>query len=237
MKTLKYILLFLVPLFCFTECEDEDETPIAYNITVETQEAKVLGNTSAELSFSTLNDNNQGIYKTGILYSTEASLINAKDEFQAGNHSSQFSRTIESLKRNTTYYFKGYVEDYWGNRIEGKALSFTTRNDAAKVVTGSGRQTGVRTFFINPTGQLCYRFDYTLYSTLIGSDEIESWGINVYDSYIDRKHSLPVKEGENSISFWVETTYSTKTYNYKAYAKLKNGSYIYGDTKSIYLHY
>lgn len=237
MKTFKHIFLFLATVVCMTGCADEESSPVASSIIVETQEAKAVGNTSAELSFKIPNGSREGIYKTGILYSTDPSLTNAQDEFQAGNYSSQFSRTIESLKRNTTYYFKGYVEDSRGNRIEGKMLSFTTKNDAAKVVTGSGKQTGVKTFFINPTGALCYRFDYTIYSTLTGSDEIESWGINVYDSYIDKKHSLPVKEGESSISFWVETTSPTKTYNYKAYAKLKNGSYIYGDTKNIYLHY
>lgn len=237
MKTFKYIFPFLATVVCMTGCLDDEDSPVACNIIVETQEAKTIGNTYAELSFKIPNGSNEGIYKTGILYSTDASLTNAQDEFEAGNRNSQFSRTIQSLKRNTTYYFKGYVEDSRGNHIEGKTLSFTTKNDAAKVVTGSGKQTGVKTFFINPTGALCYRFDYTIYSTLIGSDEVESWGINVYDSYTDKKHSLPVKEGVNAISFWVETTYSTKTYNYKAYAKLKNGSYIYGDIKSIYLHY
>lgn len=237
MKTLKYIFPFLATVVCMTGCADNEDSPVACNIIVETQEAEAVGNNSAELSLTIANYSYRSGYKTGILYGTDASLVNAQDKYETGNYNYQFSRTIESLKRNTTYYFKGYVEDSWGNRIEGATLSFTTKNDAAKVVTGSGKQTGVKTFFINPTGALCYRFDYTIYSTLTGSDEIESWGINVYDSYIDKKHSLPVKEGESSISFWVETTSPTKTYNYKAYAKLKNGSYIYGDIKNIYLHY
>lgn len=240
MKTFKYILLFLVPLFCFTECEDEDETPIACNITVETQEAKVLGNTSAELSFSTLNDNNQGIYKTGILYSTEASLINAKDEFQAGNHSSQFSRTIESLKRNTTYYFKGYVEDYWGNRIEGKALSFTTRNEPFSITTGGYTQTNAQYKYLGFTGSngklYNYEFNFTLYATLVNAEDVDSWGIVWFNDYT-RLYYGDAKEGTLSGSFSLVSNSSSGSHTYQAFAKLKDGTYKYGEMRTIYYSY
>lgn len=236
MKTLKYIFPFALSFFCLTGCE-EDERPEVCDIVVKTQEATVLGNSSARLSLEVVKGKYEGSYKTGLLYGTDASLTDAKDKFQAGNSSTQFSQTIDSLKRNTTYYFKGYVEDARRNRIEGETLSFTTRNEAAKVITGKGVQTGKKTFFINPTGALCYRFDYELYSTLTGSDEVDNWGINVYDSYTNKKYALSLGEGEKSMSFWVETTYATKSYNYRAYAKLKNGTYIYGDIKTIYLRY
>lgn len=240
MKTFKHIFLFLATVICMTGCVDEESSPVASSIIVETQEAEAVGNTSAELSFKIPNGSREGIYKTGILYSTDPSLTNAQDEFQAENYSSQFSRTIKSLKRNTTYYFKGYVEDSWGNRIEGKMLSFTTKNEPFSITTGGYTQTNAQYKYLGFTGTngklYNYEFHFTLSATLVNAEDVDSWGIVWFNEYTPLYYG-DVKEGTLSGSFSLVSNSSSGNHTYQAFAKLKDGTYKYGEIRTIYYSY
>ena len=241
MKTLRYYFPVIALAFCVAGCNDEDETPTACHLTVETQEATVLGNTSAELSFKTSNgESRSGVYKTGILYDTDISLTNAKDEFQAGNNSTQFSRTIESLTRNTTYYFKGYVEDAWGNRIEGETRSFTTLNNPFSITTGGYTQTNAQYKYLGFAGDngklYSYSYSFTIFATLVSVEDVVSWGIVWFNNYNELYYGNP-KEGTlyGTFSLVANTTSGSNTY--QAYAKLKDGTYKYGSVKTLYFNY
>lgn len=240
MKTLKYIFPFLATVVCMTGCADNEDSPVACNIIVETQEAEAVGNNSAELSLTIANYSYGSIYKTGILYGTDASLINAQDKYETGNYNYQFSRTIESLKRNTTYYFKGYVEDSWGNRIEGATLSFTTKNKSFSITTGGYTQTNAQYKYLGFTGSdgkfYNYAFYFTLYATLVNAEDVDSWGIKWFNKDIPLYYG-DVKEGTLSGSFSLVSNASSGTQTYRAFAKLKDGTYKYGEIKTIYYSY
>lgn len=240
MKTLKYIFPFALSFFCLTGCE-EDERPETCDIVVKTQEATVLGNSSVRLSLEVVKGKYEGSYRTGLLYGTDASLTDAKDKFQAGNSSTQFSQTIDSLKRNTTYYFKGYVEDARRNRIEGETLSFTTRNEAFSITTGGYTQTNSQYKYLGFTGEnkqlYNYRYTFTLYATLVNVEDVVSWGIVWFNDYTELYYGS-IEEGTLSGTFSLLTNSSYGTHTYRAYAKLKDGTYKYGDMKTItYRHY
>lgn len=239
MKTLKYnLFLITLSIFCFFGCSDEDD-PTVCDITVHTQEATVLGNTTAYLSFKALGKETGGIDKAGILYGTDASLANATDESKEYS-GTEFNKTIKSLKRNTIYYFKGYVEDPWGNRIDGEILSFTTRNDPFSITTGGYTQTDSQykyTGFMGTNGNIYkYSYSFALYATLVNPEEVESWGIVWFNEYYNLYYGN-AEEGTRHGIFSLLANYSSGNHYYKAYAKLKDGSYRYGNIETVYYNY
>ncbi len=238
MKTLKYYIGFMLCACCFSGCAEEDE-PEVCNIVVTTQEATLIGNTSATLSLQ-LSGAYGTSYKTGILYGANASLIDAKDASQSGYNSSQFSEKIESLKSNTTYYFKGYIEDKWGNRIEGTTRTFTTKSEPFSITTGTYVQTSAQykyQGFIGENGKFYnYSYSFILSATLINSENVSSWGIVWFDKYYELYYG-DVREGTLSRTFSAVSNSSSGSATYRAYAKFKDGTYQYGSIKTLTFRY
>lgn len=234
MKAKIYFKYMAVILFFSAGCsQSEDAEPEICNIIVTTEDVTVLGNNSAQLTLYISGTTSQ-VYKSGLYYGTEPGLTGAK-EIQYESNSSSHTVTLSSLAAGTKYYFKGYAEDDWGSRIESETDTFTTHNEPFSIVTGNYSQTDSQYklygFVGNNHQYYNYSYTFTLYATLTNAEDIDSWGIVWFDDYI--KLGATGEEGTRSGSFGLLSKSAYGTHTYKAYAKLKDGSYRYGNVETL----
>lgn len=221
---MKKLCFFCLVALALSGCEKdpsvENDTPV-----IASGLATNISNTSATINIQITN---YGIAtnEIGVIYSTSKSFTNAERE--AGGSGVCY---ITGLTRNTEYYYKAYATngtDY----VFGDIKSFTTLNASAFVTTVNAYSLGYNSSYSYP-----YRFNVAV--SIVGLDQVVEWGVMVSS---DKNFSYNSKsaitdfgyvEGTTYIQSWGSTV--TGTRYCRAYAKLLNGSYIYGITKTVIL--
>ena len=129
------------------------------------------------------------------------------------------------------YYYKAYAT----NGVDygfGDIKSFSTLNTSAVVTTVYAYSLGYNVNYVYP-----YRFKVAV--SIVGIDQVLEWGVMV-SNYADFSYNTTSAiydasyvEGATYIQSWGAK--STGTMYCRAYAKLLNGTYIFGNTKSVVL--
>ena len=215
-----FCLVSLVLCGCEKDPSVENNTPsIASGLVTN------ITNTSATINIQ-ITSYSDAACNVGVIYSTSKSFTNAKRE--DGEPGLCY---ITGLTRNTMYYYKAYATngtDY----VFGEVRTFTTLNTSATVTTVNAYSLGYNSSYSYP-----YRFNVAV--AIVGLDQVEEWGVMVSS---DKNFSYNSKsaitdfgyvEGTTYIQSWGSTI--TGTRYCRAYAKLLNGSYIYGITKTVIL--
>lgn len=123
MKVQKYYqgLIFLSALY-FIGCSTEDDKPEKFSGSIITQTAENIEPHSATISFKLSSD--FAFSKGGFFFDTNEDLDSPQTILSSGGTTQ--SATVKELAPSTIYYYQGYVEDTFGNRVKGNILSFTT---------------------------------------------------------------------------------------------------------------
>lgn len=221
MRKLCFFGLVTLGLFaCEKDPAVENNTP-----SISTGVATNISNTSATIGIQITNYS-YAACEIGVIYSTSRNFSNAGR--MAGESGSCY---IDGLARNTLYYYKAYATngvDY----VFGDIKSFSTLNASAVVTTVYAYSLGYNVNYAYP-----YRFNVAV--SIVGIDQVLEWGVMVSD-YVDFSYNTTsaiydasYAEGTTYIQSWGAK--SLGTIYCRAYAKLLNGSYIFGNTKSVVL--
>lgn len=213
--------LFFCLVVLLMSCKKDPE-PISLP-TITTGDASVCGNTVVFDSH---------IYgsssSSGILYST-----NSNFDFNSGNLVSQgelIDFGLLNLTPNTTYYYKAFATDNYGNNIMGDLENFRT-GTAISIKTGDYAYIGYNKYW--------RYYSYTLSASLKGINEVSEWGIMVSsNSNFNNANKCKFEDsyytdGTTYIQYWNFKT--NNVFYYRAYVHLNNGIWIYGDINELYV--
>ena len=228
------------------------KTKAVATATVSNAEATSIGNTGASLNGS-YSGATGTINAAGFYYGTSSG--NLANKVTATGTQTPFSVALSGLTKNTTYYFKAYVEEYNENsgeneeRLASGTLSFTTTDLTPQVAEGwlelpaiTGNEDFVGKFYGSgaSTGSnrnYSYNYNYTYYASLwvayplcgthkSGSASTSSWR---YNPNIDNDKQVNI----------VSNSYGTM-YNASSYARghqCPNASRKSDDTMNLHTYY
>jgi len=226
----KYISFFLI-LNVFVGCDPLENKPTSILYTVTTNDATAITNSTAKIS-----------YTMTPLYSGESGVYLSKNS-QFGNpmefrshYNDLFSVDATGLERNTTYYYKAFIGGIYGEYVYGNVLSFTTKDHSASIATEAAYQTEKN---YSSAGYLydgnTYHYKYTWVApfTVISAENFSECGICIGST------SFPLSfiEGINNLRMMTWSNSSSASLSYYAYGKLKDGTYLYGNSKTINFSY
>jgi hypothetical protein len=233
MKNLNRFLLIIV-CFTFFCCDNEYPGPNAITYNVVTNNATDITKTSAAISFT-----------ISPVYSGEYGIFLSEDpNFDGYTIHRNFDKdsyyvNLSDLDYNTTYYYKAYIGGIYGEYIFGNVLSFTTKDIIPTITTGNAvikSKTYISEGYTSNGITYYYKFNIDFPITITGAIKFTECGIYLIDKETFFNASSIIN-GTNTINLITYCTASTLSYNYKAYGKLTDGSYIYGEIKSLYLSY
>jgi hypothetical protein len=226
----KIIIKMLIGVATLAIYSCESDLYPSENPTIVTEDVTNISNTSAILEI-TVNGGTSYSEIKGVLYSSNNR--NPDKNSQKIELDSYYSSArLNNLTKGTTYYYRSYVrrgDDY----IYGSIKSFKTTNiiTSARVLTGDGYS----------NGYYSGKYHFSINTFAWGLDEISEWGNQVSSSTdfsspaIGAITNLDYLEGTAHLQKWNAGT--TGYRYYRAYAKLKSGSSIFGEIKSIHVTY
>lgn len=217
-----------------------EKDPISENTipVISTGKATGIGNTSATLNI--IVNEGRAVVKSGMIFGSHSDLSASESHV----YEYESSVPVIGLKKNTLYYFKAYAVDDLGNFIYGDVSSFRTKDLDPSVRTEIASYESYDFKLIDFYPRIVYEFtDYfNVCASLVANDKVLEWGVCVSDendflnsSYFYFPYLQYYYEGSvEKLRLQKKTTspYSFYIY-YRAYAKLLNGNYIYGDIKTV----
>lgn len=230
----KKCILLIIPLLVIG-CEvDPDIEALPF---IKTGTATSIGNASAKISIQFSCEKYPK--EVGILLSTEETIFSDAttvlfDPFY-DRVDGVLTKMVEGLTDGQTYYFWAFAKDDLNQYIVGNRAQFTTKRTDAKVTTGDWGYLGY-------DASKDYPFSYYYEASLSGLSFISSWGIllstneafsNASDYDLPLINYVQGTTERLNLNWRFNSGYRT-THFFKAYAVLKTGETIYGQTKEVY---
>lgn len=243
MKTsMIFRMIGLVFIYSLFGCGDEKEVSDLTVPEIETAITTHITSTTATCGGNVLEDGGYLVYSRGICYGLAPKpTVESNRSISSGSGKGDFECYLNDLTESTTYYVRAYATNSIGTSY-GNEESFVT--DEAEV---SPQKAAVTTVSLVQTsseysasgftyGGISYNYKYgwTVQVELSGASFVSEFGYVLNGEY--RCWSL-LEDRVYSESWTSYSNTNKLAYTCKAYAKLLDGTYIYGEEKTITLAY
>lgn len=237
---MKRVIFLLFLCFVVWSCEKDPEP--SYEIpSVSTGKATSITSTTANIDINI--DGDYFLYGYGILFGRTPDLSISDSKV----YERKFEVQLKSLIPNTTYYFKAFVRDKLGNYIFGNVVAFKTAEvvnvpAAVKTLYGYYKDYSLAVVGLYPPYKFWYTNYFNVNVSLVGKDKVSKWGVDYgKKANFSDANSLTMTglnsyiEGSVATAELESRTDSDNSYYIfcRAWAKLLNGTYIYGETITV----
>lgn len=228
-KTINTFSLLLMLLLGAGCSKDEPESDLA-TPTVSTNPISEITANSAISGGSVYNDGGYMVNTRGVCWSINPQPTIYDNTSQNDKGKGNYRSILENLKDNTIYYVRAYAENQlgitYGNEISFKTLEKITADVKVTTVMWilNSAEYSANGFDGNANDK--YRFEWKMVFSLSGMEYVAQFG------YILNGEKFPFKmadDGQYQSIHIVNSSQSIYDIKFQAYAKLLDGTYLYGN--------